>query len=122
LIIDGAGLPFVRMRAVPMNGRIEYDRNVMNHAGAIIRKKLMLEAGGYDESLTSCEDYDLAFKIAQHSQIQAVPGEPQYFYRWHGENTSVRCPFARRTANLLKARAKKAARFSKFSSKLLQKS
>ncbi len=104
--IDEAGQPLARVRALAMNGRIEYKRNVMQHAGAMIRKSLMVRAGGYDESFNSCEDYDLAFKIAARSEVKALPGEPQYLYRWHPENTSRNNPWARRETDILVARAK----------------
>lgn len=106
LVVDGSGRPLVITKALAMNGRIEYKRNVMQHAGAMIRKRLMLEAGGYDERFNSCEDYDLAFKIARRAKITALPGEPQYIYRWHPKNTSRNNPWARRETDILVARAK----------------
>ncbi len=79
--------------ALSMNGRIEYRRNVMQHGGAVIRRKLIMKVGGYDESF-STEDYDLAFKVARHAKIVALSGENHYLCRRHRSNTSCLNPWA----------------------------
>ncbi len=89
--------------AVPMDGTIEYQRNVMQHAGALIRRKLMLAVGGYDTTMSSCEDYDLALKISKHAKVLTLPGESHYLYRRHDGSVSVMDPWAGcETARLLR--------------------
>ena len=81
--------------ALSMNGSREYKRNVMHHAGALIRRKIMLELGGYDETLASIEDYDMALKLAERAQIAALSGEVHYLYRHHAGSTSRTSPWAK---------------------------
>ncbi len=92
--------------ALTMDGIIEYKKNVMHHAGALIRRKLMLKVGGYDQTLLSTEDYDLAFKVARHTQLAALSGETHYLYRWHPDNTSSRHPWAQSETDRLVRRAR----------------
>lgn len=93
--------------ALPMNGAIEYKQNVMQHAGALIRRELMLKTGGYDEML-STEDYDLAFKVARYAKITPLSGETHYLYRWHSDNTSCRHPWAQSETDRLVQHARSA--------------
>ncbi len=107
LEIDAQGRFIGICRALPMNGVIEYKQNVMHHAGALIRRKWMLKAGGYDEAL-STEDYDLAFKVARHAKLAALSGEIHYLYRWHSDNTSCKHPWAQSETDRLVRRARAA--------------
>jgi glycosyltransferase involved in cell wall biosynthesis len=103
LYINKEGRSLGARPAVPMDGTIEYQRNVMQHAGALIRRKLMLAVGGYDTTMRSCEDYDLALKISKRAKILALPGENHYLYRRHADSISVTDPWAsRETARLLR--------------------
>lgn len=89
--------------ALPMDGSIEYKRNVMQHAGAVIRRELILKVGGYDESFLT-EDYDLAFKVARRARIVALSGESHYLYRRHQDNASRLSLWTRRERDLLARR------------------
>jgi glycosyltransferase involved in cell wall biosynthesis len=51
---------------------------------SLIRRRVFLEAGGFDELLSTSADTDLAIRIACSHQIAAVH-EPLVFYRQHGE-------------------------------------
>ena len=111
LDIDSHGRFLDLYPAVPMNGDREYKRNVMQHAGALIRRKTMLELGGYDETFGSTEDYDMALKLAERTQIAALSGETHYLYRRHAGSTSRTNPWAksdtrRLIADAIRRRAK----------------
>lgn len=103
LRIGPDGLPRGIDRARPPDGRREFRRNIIAHAGALIRKRAMLEAGGYNESLLSTEDYDLALRVARRMRIIALPGEVHYLWRRHPSCTSHTNPWAKEeTARLLR--------------------
>jgi glycosyltransferase involved in cell wall biosynthesis len=57
--------------------------NPINHAGSTIRKSLMLEVGGYDESVYSVDDWSLWLKLAEISRFKYLPGEVYYLWRRH---------------------------------------
>ena len=102
LYINEEGRPMGVAPAIPMNGIVEYRRNVIQHAGSMIRRKLMLDAGGYDPAMSCCEDYDLALKISKHAKILALSGESHYLYRRHSGSASRTDPWAaRETMRLL---------------------
>ncbi len=92
--IDADGQPLGTVPAIPPNGFLEFQMNIIGHAGAVIRRKAIREAGGYDETLLSTEDYDLALKIARRWKIHALPGETHYLWRLHSENISQQNPWA----------------------------
>ncbi|GEM_PF-1997696 len=76
------------------DGRMEFQINVIAHAGALIRREAMEEVGGYNESLLSIEDYDLALRIARRWKILALSGETHYLWRQHWESASRINPWA----------------------------
>ncbi len=57
--------------------------NAVNHAGSMIRKSLMLEVGGYDESVYSTDDWSLWLKLAEITRFKYLPGEIYYVWRRH---------------------------------------
>jgi glycosyltransferase involved in cell wall biosynthesis len=75
--IDGSGLV---LDCLP-RWRVEGDRlptllqvNFLGNASTpLFRRRCVEEAGGYDESLRSCEDWDLALKIAARHAVAVVP-------------------------------------------------
>ena len=98
-----SGLPEKDYPARRPDGRTEFRFNVIAHAGALIRREAMEEAGGYNESLLSTEDYDLALKIARRWKILALPGETHYLWRRHWKSASRINPWAQiETKRLLK--------------------
>jgi glycosyltransferase involved in cell wall biosynthesis len=48
----------------------------------VVRKDLLLEAGGFDPELPSCQDWDLYVKLAQITEFDVVP-EPMVLYNEH---------------------------------------
>lgn len=93
--------------ARPPDGTAEFRANVIAHAGAMIRRKAMEEAGGYDESLLCTEDYDLALKIARKWSIAALPGEAHYLWRQHPKSHSRVSPWSLRETDRLIRLAKR---------------
>ncbi|HEV8548680.1 MAG TPA: glycosyltransferase [Polyangiaceae bacterium] len=53
----------------------------------IIRRDAFLAAGGFDERLWGCADYDLYLRLLHEHDI-AYTTEPLAYYRIHGENTT----------------------------------
>ena len=91
--------------AIPIDGKTEFKRNIIAHAGALIRKSAILRVGGYDETFLSTEDYDLALKIANFTQVEALSGEIHYLWRRHTHSTSLTNPWARHETRLILKRA-----------------
>jgi glycosyltransferase involved in cell wall biosynthesis len=50
----------------------------------LVRRRIVMEAGGFDPSLSSCMDYDLWLRIARRVKVVRVP-EVMAFYRHHGD-------------------------------------
>jgi len=63
---------------------------VSNIAGSfrLFRKRDFIRCGGFDETLETAEDYDLALRMAETCDFYFIP-EVLYSYRWHGQNTSI---------------------------------
>lgn len=59
-----------------------FDRTFIHTPSVLIERKLVLEAGGFDESLTVCEDLDLWLKASLRSEVIAVQ-EPLFIRRVH---------------------------------------
>lgn len=97
-------------RARRPDGKTEFRRNVIDHAGSLIRREAIEAAGGYDETFLSTEDYDLALKIARTWKVLALPGEMHYLWRQHGESASRINPWARRETDQLLRLAKRRRR------------
>jgi glycosyltransferase involved in cell wall biosynthesis len=57
------------------------------HAAVLYRRDVLLAAGGFDESLPRCEDYDVYLRIARTRPVASHPAETA-LYRWHGQNMS----------------------------------
>jgi GT2 family glycosyltransferase/SAM-dependent methyltransferase len=57
------------------------------HATALYRRDALLTAGGFDEKLKRCEDYDLYLRLAR-DQLIASHSALVAEYRWHGRNMS----------------------------------
>ena len=58
------------------------------HATVLYRREALTAAGGFDESLRYCEDYELYLRIARERKM-ASHAELVAEYRWHGANTST---------------------------------
>jgi glycosyltransferase involved in cell wall biosynthesis len=53
----------------------------------LVERSLLLEVGGFDESLSFCEDYDLWLRLAEASPVWALP-EKLARVRWHEASTT----------------------------------
>lgn len=57
------------------------------HATVMYRREVLQEAGGFDENLAACEDYDLYLRIARNHPVRCH-GNIVAAYRQHGTNMS----------------------------------
>jgi glycosyltransferase involved in cell wall biosynthesis len=65
--------PLLRMEAIVATSTV------------VVRRSLLEELGGFDESLAACEDYDLWLRCACRSEVDVV-AEPLVRKRQHGEH------------------------------------
>lgn len=79
-----------------------YSRGFAATQAVMVRKSLVIELGGFDDSLTFAEDNDLWMTIAEHGNVGLVNG-PVYEYHIHGENitSGVNSNFYTDTINIL---------------------
>lgn len=70
-------------------------RNIMVGSSAMARRQAVAEAGWFDESLTSIENWDLWIRIARRWEIDFVD-EPLTLYRVHTGNRSANVELRRR--------------------------
>jgi len=106
LRVDETGTPLGVERAERVDAGKEWKRNVIAHAGALIRTEEMLKAGGYDETLMTSEDYDLGLKIARNARMMALPREMHYLWRRYPQSASHVSPWRRKDTDRLLRRAK----------------
>ncbi|MFN7131857.1 MAG: glycosyltransferase family 2 protein, partial [Myxococcales bacterium] len=71
--------------------------NVASTCTALIPHELLEELGGYDEWLTSFEDWDLYCSMAERGMKAAVLPEFLFFYRWRPDSMSNTVVLDRRT-------------------------
>ncbi len=62
-----------------------FERNFIPAPSALIRTDAIREVGGFDETLTYTQDYDLWLKILPRYKALWLH-EALLYYRWHGEN------------------------------------
>lgn len=92
LRVDAAGNPLpeeARRPWVPYEGHI-FEQVVTGRASirtpsVVASRRLIAQAGGFDEALQSAEDYDLWMRLALHSEV-AIVDEPLVHVRYHDEN------------------------------------
>lgn len=76
------------------------------HPTSMLRKDVILKAGGYDSRFNFCEDFELFDRMAEHGAVVALP-EPLLLYRIHATSISMQRFFTmRRFSNFVRARAK----------------
>jgi glycosyltransferase involved in cell wall biosynthesis len=76
------------------------------HPTSMLRKDVVLKAGGYDSRFNFCEDFELFDRMAEFGAVVALP-EPLLQYRIHATSISMRRFFTmRRFSNFVRARAK----------------
>lgn len=74
------------------------------HPTAMLRKDVVVAAGGYDGRFDYCEDFELFDRMAEHGAIVAIP-EPLLLYRIHATSISMERFFTmRQLAEFVRAR------------------
>lgn len=71
-------------------GRLIY-RNIITGASLMARKSLLLKMGGYDDSLRSCEDFDLWLRLVEENVEIFNIDLPLYRYYFNKEGLSQNC-------------------------------
>lgn len=112
-LIDGEGRPITYV-TMPRPGSDPYATMLQGncigmHATVMYRRQVLEAIGGFDESLPSCEDYDLYLRIARSRPI-ARGGEMIAEYRRHDANMSRDLVMMLRTALLVLAKQRAVAR------------
>jgi glycosyltransferase involved in cell wall biosynthesis len=91
--IDSEGRP-VPGRTKPCHGgRITgqlFCSSFVHVPTVVCRRELLDRAGGFDESLSVCEDYDLWLRLSLHEPFGLLP-EPLAWRRLHGDRLSKQC-------------------------------
>jgi glycosyltransferase involved in cell wall biosynthesis len=87
--------------------------NVVNHAGSMIRRSLMVQVGGYDETVYSVDDWSLWLKLSEVSRVAYLRGEIYYLWRrhptsltqtdprWHADVAKIRADALRRRYGII---------------------
>ena len=76
-----------RIEVINNRFKISY-RNYLTGASILASRELLLKIGGYEETLRSCEDYDLWLRlIGQGIKVVRIR-KPLYFYRFNPEGLS----------------------------------
>jgi len=92
VVIDAEGRELkVRSCSPEARGRIDRllsVRNVMVGSSVVARRRAIEEAGGFDENLTSIENWDLWVRIARRWSVEFVD-QPLTLYRVHAGNRSA---------------------------------
>lgn len=57
----------------------------------LMRRAVFEQVGGFDESMTHVEDYDLCLKLSEVAEVQHIK-KPLYYYRCHASSDSQRHP------------------------------
>ena len=105
--IDGNGRPLGKLN-VPIGGDVRCElltRNVCAHPSIMFRRSSLIAIGGYDESLSFSEDYEMYLRLAKQGAIANI-GQVVLNYRVHEGQMSKRDKaFARHTFQILKRRS-----------------
>ena len=65
---------------------------VANHAGAMMRRDIVMQVGGYDEDIPILDSVSLTLKLAEVTRLELLEGEALYAYRRHPWSSSARHP------------------------------
>lgn len=76
---------------------------IMMHGTVMYRTEILRSAGGFNESLPRCEDYDVYLRLTQSHSIASYEGVAAE-YRRHNENISLNAPLMLKTVRKLLAR------------------
>lgn len=87
-IIDQAGAPMRSYRSSPYSWGRVYARGCYIFSGSLfVRRRTLLEIGGYDTSLTACMDLDLLLRLDAAGRSTHL-GRTIAQFRMHGNNKS----------------------------------
>ncbi|SOB80772.1 Glycosyltransferase involved in cell wall bisynthesis [Sphingomonas guangdongensis] len=91
--IDSAGMPISADKFEKADGFADLltGNRIGMHATVLYRREPLLAAGGFDERLARCEDYDVYLRLSQTAAIACHPAIVAE-YRWHGSNMSRYAP------------------------------
>ncbi len=59
-----------------------------NRTNPLIRRQVLLELGGFDETLTSAQDWEMYIRVASRYPFAVVP-KPQVLYRQSANSMSM---------------------------------
>jgi glycosyltransferase involved in cell wall biosynthesis len=89
--IDDTGTPSFQARMMPMEADpyLSFLKGncIGMHATVLYRRKALIEAGGFDEHLRACEDYELYLRLTRSNPL-CFAGGLLAEYRRHDENMS----------------------------------
>ncbi|MDD2818517.1 MAG: glycosyltransferase [Candidatus Nanopelagicales bacterium] len=88
-VIDESG-SVVGLRTVPSGLHVGEGlqwKSVLVHPSVMMRRELVLDAGGYDSRATHAEDYELWLRLAALGELDNLP-EPLLRYRIHSQQVS----------------------------------
>jgi alpha-1,3-rhamnosyl/mannosyltransferase len=91
--IDEHGDSLRRRRRKLYSGRITkylFEDILVHPSGSLFPKRVLVQAGGFDSSLSVCSDYDLWLRLSLEYDFIAITG-PIYKRRRHGGNISRIC-------------------------------
>ena len=72
-----------------VRGNLKFSfQNYLTGASLLAPKTLVLKVGGYDESLRSCEDYDLWLRLLEEGTTLIHLRLPLYYYRFNSSGLS----------------------------------
>jgi glycosyltransferase involved in cell wall biosynthesis len=84
--------------------------NLVNHGGSMSRRHLVLQVGGYDESVRSVDDWSLWLKMAEVTRFHYLEGELLYVWRRHQASlTRADADRARDTERIIREAAQRRA-------------
>jgi GT2 family glycosyltransferase len=75
------------IKVVKSNFKFSF-KNYLTGASLLAPKSLLLNVGGYDQSLRSCEDYDLWLRLLEEGATLIHLRLPLYFYRFNAAGLS----------------------------------
>ena len=85
--------------------------HIMMHGTVMYRTEILRNAGGFDESLKRCEDFDVYLRLTKNYPIASYKGVAAE-YRRHGENISLNAALMLKTVRTVLARHAPASQIS----------
>ncbi|KPA10799.1 Glycosyl transferase, group 2 family protein [Candidatus Magnetomorum sp. HK-1] len=63
------------------NPDLFYSQNLVGHLG-VYRRSLVQKVGGFREEYVGCQDYDLIFRLLEHTKASCIHHIPYILYHW----------------------------------------